>query len=154
MCKKRSRSLTVLVADDDADDRLLIRDAFQECQSQALLQFAIDGVDAINYLTRREKYERPEDSPRPGLILLDLNMPRKDGLETLKEIKNNPHLLDIPVVVLTTSNAQEDVCKMYAHGVSSFIVKPNSFDNLVKITQDLLHYWFEIVELPPLHAST
>lgn len=142
------KSITILIADDDAEDRMMIRDAFEENRLANDLRFVEDGEELIDYLTRQGKYKKLEDSPKPGLILLDLNMPKKDGREALKEIKNNPELKGIPVVVLTTSKAEEDIYRTYHLGVNSFITKPVTFESLVSITKDLGRYWFEIVELP------
>ncbi len=141
-------SITILVADDDADDRLMIRDALQENRLANNLRFVGDGVELMDYLLRKGKYASAESSPRPGLILLDLNMPKKDGRESLKEIKSDPDLRGIPVVVLTTSKAEEDVYRTYNLGVNSFITKPVTFESLVSITRELGRYWFELVELP------
>ena len=146
------KPISILVADDDADDRKMIRDAFHENRLADDLQFVEDGEVLMDYLHRRGKYQNPASSPRPGLILLDLNMPRKDGREALKEIKGDPELKRIPVVVLTTSKAEEDIYRTYNIGVNSFITKPVAFDSLVAITQDLGRYWFEIVELPSSHS--
>ncbi|MGZ3703112.1 MAG: response regulator, partial [Bdellovibrionota bacterium] len=121
---KTPRPISILVADDDADDRLMIRDALTENRLANGLNFVTDGEELMDYLLRKGKYSDPTNSPRPGLILLDLNMPRKDGREALKEIKANPNLRGIPVVVLTTSKAEEDVYRTYNLGVNSFITKP------------------------------
>lgn len=153
MDQKSPKSITILVADDDADDRLMIRDAFHENRLANDLKFVEDGECLLDYLNRRGKYEDPQSSPRPGLILLDLNMPKKDGREALREIKGDPKLRGIPVVVLTTSKAEEDVYRTYNLGVNSFITKPVTFGSLVSITRDLGKYWFEIVELPPEERS-
>ena len=102
----------------------------------------------MEYMLQQGKYSDPRDAPRPGLILLDLNMPRKDGREALQEIKSNDLLRRIPVVILTTSKAEEDILKTYDLGVNSFITKPVTFDGLVELMQLLGRYWFEIVELP------
>lgn len=142
------RPVTILIADDDNDDRLMIRDAFVENRLVNELRFVENGEDLMSYLLRIGRYEDPILSPRPGLILLDLNMPKMDGREALKEIKQNDLLREIPVVVLTTSKAEEDIYRTYNLGVNSFITKPVSFDALVGITRDLGRYWFEIVELP------
>lgn len=142
------KAITILVADDDADDRLMIRDALEENRLANDLRFVENGEELIEYLTRKGKYQNLENSPKPGLILLDLNMPKKDGREALKEIKSNPELRGIPVVVLTTSKAEEDIYRTYNLGVNSFITKPVTFESLVTITKDLGRYWFEIVELP------
>lgn len=148
MNSNRVNPITIVVADDDADDRLMIKDAFHESRLANDLRFVKDGEELMDYLGRKGEYSNHEQNPRPGLILLDLNMPRKDGREALKEIKNDPKLRSIPVVVLTTSKAQEDIYRTYDLGVSSFITKPVTFEALVAITRDLGKYWFEIVELP------
>jgi CheY-like chemotaxis protein len=145
---KPAHSVTILVADDDADDRLMIEEALRENRLSNDLRFVKDGEELLDYLLRKGKYSDPSLSPRPGLILLDLNMPRKDGREALKEIKSNQELRGIPVVILTTSKAEEDVYRTYNLGVNSFITKPVTFDSLVTIVRDLGKYWLEIVELP------
>lgn len=142
------RPLTILVADDDSDDRILMRDAFQETRLTSQLHFVQDGEELMDYLFRRGKYVNPLDSPSPGLILLDLNMPKKDGREALKEIKGHPLLRLIPVVVLTTSRAEEDVHRSYELGVNSFITKPVNFETFIEIIRTLTKYWFEVVQLP------
>jgi two-component system, response regulator len=148
MRTKPSKPVTILVADDDADDRLMISDALRENRLANDLMFVEDGEDLMDYLHHRGKYKDAATSPRPGLILLDLNMPKKDGREALKEIKQDAELRGIPVVVLTTSKAEEDIYRTYNLGVNSFITKPVTFESLVKITGELGRYWFEIVELP------
>jgi len=140
--------ITILLADDDADDRMLTQEALRESRLANDLRMVEDGEELMDYLTRQGKFARAEDAPRPGLILLDLNMPRKDGREALKEIKSDPALRQIPVVVLTTSKAEEDIYRTYDLGVNSFITKPVDFQGLVKAMQALGRYWFEIVELP------
>ena len=142
------KTITILVADDDADDRMMIKEALLENRLGNDLRFVEDGEQLMDYLLRRGKYQTEASSPRPGLVLLDLNMPKKDGREALKEIKSNPDLRGIPVIVLTTSKAEEDIYRTYNLGVNSFITKPVQFDELVAITRDLGRYWFEIVELP------
>ena len=141
-------TIAILIADDDPDDREMIRDAFEENRLNNELHFVKDGEELMDYLLQRGAYAG-EAVPKPGLILLDLNMPKKDGREALKEIKNDPHLREIPVVVLTTSKAEEDIYRSYQLGVNSFITKPVTFDSLVTITRELGRYWFELVELPP-----
>ncbi len=143
------RPTTVLVADDDPDDRLLIADAFEQANLPSDLQFVEDGEEVLDYLHQRGSHADPRRSPRPGLILLDLNMPRKDGREALAEVKAHADLRRIPVVVLTTSNADEDVLRSYELGVSGFIRKPASFEGLLEIVEALGKYWIEVVELPP-----
>jgi len=143
-----SKSIVILMADDDADDRLLAKDALAECRLANELHFVENGEELLDYLHRRGKYANLANAPRPGLILLDLNMPKKDGRESLKEIKDDPRLRTIPVVVLTTSRADTDISRIYELGANSFITKPVSFDSLVEVMKILGQYWFEIVELP------
>jgi CheY-like chemotaxis protein len=142
------KPITILLADDDADDRLLTRDALAESRLANELRFVEDGEELMRYLRREGRYSNPDLSPCPGLILLDLNMPRKDGREALREIKSDPSLRHIPIVVLTTSKAEEDIYRTYDLGVNSFITKPVTFDGLVNVMRGLGRYWFEIVELP------
>ncbi len=141
-------NIIILMADDDADDRLLAQDAFEENRLGNELRFVEDGEELLDYLYRRGKYVDPESSPRPGIILLDLNMPRLDGREALKEIKADPDLHSIPIIVLTTSNAEEDIARTYDLGVNSFITKPVTFEGLVEVIKKTGWYWLEIVELP------
>ena len=145
---KYGKPITILMADDDDDDRRLTKEALLEGRLVNDLRFVENGEELLEYLRRQGKYATG-DVPRPGLILLDLNMPRKDGRTVLREIKGDPELRQIPVVVLTTSKADEDVFKSYDLGVNSYIVKPVTFEALVDILQTLEKYWFEIVELPP-----
>jgi CheY-like chemotaxis protein len=142
------RPITILMADDDEEDLQMTQEALQESRLGNDLRFAFDGEELMDYLLRRGQYTDPADSPRPGIILLDLNMPKKDGREALAEIKANPDLRNIPVIVLTTSRAEEDIFRTYDLGVSSFITKPVTFDGLVSAMKVLAEYWFEIVELP------
>jgi len=146
--KTEGRPVMILMADDDADDRLMAKEALTEAHLTNELRFVEDGEQLVDYLKRRGKFSSPSDSPRPGLILLDLNMPRKDGREALKEIKEDPELRRIPVVVLTTSKADEDVFRSYDLGVNSFIIKPVTFEGLVEVMRGLGRYWFNIVALP------
>lgn len=141
------KPITILLADDDADDRMLAREALDESRLANDLRFVEDGEQLLDYLYRRGRYQT-EAAPRPGLILLDLNMPRKDGREALREIKADPNLRCIPIVVLTTSKAEEDIYRTYDLGVNSFITKPVTFEGLVQVMKVLGRYWFEIVELP------
>ena len=143
------KPITILLADDDEDDRLLTQAALAECRLANPLDCAEDGEELMDYLKRRGKYSALANHPLPGLILLDLNMPRKDGREALKEIRADPQLCRIPIVVLTTSKAEEDILRTYELGVNSFIIKPVTFESLVEIVKTLAKYWFEIVELPP-----
>lgn len=141
----------ILMADDDADDRLLAERALREYRLNNDIRFVEDGEELMDYLYRRGKYSAPGSAPVPGLILLDLNMPRKDGREALAEIKRDPVLHSIPVVVLTTSKAEEDIVRAYDLGVNSYITKPVSFQGLVDVMKTLSIYWFEIVKLPNHH---
>ncbi|HEY9601163.1 MAG TPA: response regulator [Allocoleopsis sp.] len=147
--KGRRHPVTILMADDDPDDCMLAREALAESRLANELYFVKDGEELLDYLYHRGKYAEPESSPRPGLILLDLNMPKKDGREVLKEIKADPHLRQIPVLVLTTSQAEEDIHHSYDLGANSFITKPVTFSSLIEVMRTLGKYWFEIVELPP-----
>jgi len=141
--------ITILMADDDADDRQLTREALEDARLINDIRFVENGEELMDYLRRQGKYAPPAEAPRPGLILLDLNMPRKDGRTVLKELKQDADLRAIPVVVLTTSKSDEDIYRSYDLGVNSYIVKPVTFEALVDILQTLEKYWFEIVELPP-----
>jgi CheY-like chemotaxis protein len=147
--KASGKPITILLADDDPESRLLVEDAFAESYLVNDLRFVRDGEELMDYLYHKGQYTDPASAPRPGLILLDLNMPRKDGREALKEIKGDAMLRQIPVVVLTTSKAEEDIYRSYDLGVNSFIAKPITFAGLVDVVKTLGKYWFEIVELPP-----
>ena len=140
--------ITILMADDDPEDVMLAEEALEEARLANNFYSVGDGEELLEYLRRQGKFSDPESSPRPGLILLDLNMPRKNGFEALKEIKDDPDLRRIPVVVLTTSRAEEDVYESYDLGVNSFISKPVSFDGLVEAMKVIGEYWFEIVARP------
>jgi CheY-like chemotaxis protein len=140
--------ITILMADDDVDDRMLTKEALEESRVRNNLYFVEDGEELLDYLNRRGKFTDAEQSPRPGLILLDLNMPRKDGREALREIKANPDLRRIPVVIMTTSKAEEDIFRSYDLGANSFITKPVTFERLVELMRTLGQYWIEFVELP------
>jgi CheY-like chemotaxis protein len=146
--KNEKKSIVILVADDDPDDCLLIREAFKRGLLVNGLRFVEDGEELMDYLRRRGKYEDPSSSPRPGIILLDLNMPRKNGREALKEIKSDPDLRSIPVVILTTSKEEEDIFRSYDLGANSYVTKPVTFAGLVNAIKSLGKYWLEIVELP------
>ncbi|MBX3274865.1 MAG: response regulator [Sandaracinaceae bacterium] len=148
MTRPQTRPITILYADDDADDRLLVREALEEAKLRNDLRTVADGEELMDYLLRRGAYTDPASSPRPGIILLDLNMPRKDGREALAEIKSHEALKKIPVIVLTTSQAEEDILRSYDLGVSSFVCKPVTFEAMVDKIAMIGRYWFEIVELP------
>lgn len=138
----------ILMADDDEDDCMLANEALTESRLQHKLYFVKDGEELMDYLYQRGKYANPKNAPPPSLILLDLNMPKKDGREALREIKTNPTFKHIPVVVLTTSKAEEDIQLSYYLGANSFIIKPITFASLVEVMQTIGKYWFDIVELP------
>lgn len=148
MAESSRQPITILMADDDEDDRMLARKALRGSRLANEMRFVVDGEDLLRYLRRRAPYAGGIDAPRPGIILLDLNMPKMDGREALTEIKADPELRQIPVVVLTTSRAEEDIVRTYDVGVNSFITKPVTFEGLVEVMQTLSRYWFEIVDLP------
>jgi CheY-like chemotaxis protein len=145
---RMKKTVTILIADDDQEDREMIQDALKSSRLLNSIQCVGDGVELLDYLEHRGRFTDQLLYPSPGLILLDLNMPRLDGREALREIKNNLHLRQIPVIILTTSKTEEDIFKTYDLGVNSFITKPVSFEALVNIMKTLGQYWFEIVELP------
>lgn len=142
------RNVTIVMADDDAEDREFAREALEEARVANPLHFVEDGEQLLDYLKRRGAFAHLEGQALPGLILLDLNMPRMDGREALARIKDDPDLRRIPVVILTTSKAEEDVFRTYDLGVNSYVKKPVDFEGLVDLMKALGRYWFEIVELP------
>ena len=143
------KSITILLVEDDPDDRMFTIRALEKSRLHNRIEYVADGEELMDYLYRRGPYAEADAAPRPGLILLDLNMPRKDGREALREIKSDPELRSIPVVVLTTSQAEEDVMRSYDLGVNAFITKPVSFVDLVESIGVLGSFWFQIVKLPP-----
>ncbi len=143
-----AENFTVLVADDDPDDQLLIKDALSEVRPNARVDFVADGVELLEYLRREGHFADRIDDPLPRLVLLDLNMPVKDGREALFEIKSDPAFWRTPIVIFSTSTAQADIRRAYQLGANSFITKPSSFDRLVEIVRVLDRYWFETVALP------
>lgn len=143
----QSQPITILAAEDDPDDRVLVVEAFQESGQDNSLYFVQDGIELLQYLRKQGSYTTPATAPRPDLILLDLNMPRMDGRDALAEIKADPVLRCIPVVVLTNSNAQEDILYTYDLGGAGFIIKPETFEGMVEVAKGLNQYWFEVVEL-------
>jgi CheY-like chemotaxis protein len=145
---KNTRKVTILIADDDEDDRLMTREAFEEVRILNEIVFVKDGVELLDYLYRQGEFSNPEASPRPGLILLDLNMPRMDGREALTMIKKDANLRSIPVTIFTTSKAEEDVVRSYNLGVNCFITKPVTYAGLVEVVKQLNSFWLELVELP------
>jgi CheY-like chemotaxis protein len=141
-----TKPISILMAEDDIEDQMLVREAFIEARLANDLAIVSDGEQLLDYLHKRGEYT---ECTRPHIILLDLNMPRKNGREALAEIKSDPLLKPIPIVVLTSSSADEDIVASYDLGVSSYILKPVTFENLVDLVKELGHYWLEIVELPP-----
>jgi len=150
---RKGTPIRILMADDDAEDRMLMREALMEGRIANELRFVEDGEELMDYLLCRGRYVDPNTSPPPGLILLDLNMPRKDGREALAEIKAIPKLRSVPIVVLTTSGVEEDILRSYDLGVGGFVVKPVTFAALVDTMKALGKYWFEIVKLPSEDAQ-
>jgi CheY-like chemotaxis protein len=147
------KPVVLLMADDDVEDCMLVREALADNRLANDLRLVHDGEELLAYLRHEGEYADHAAHPRPGLILLDLNMPRMDGREALGQIKSDPQLRKIPVVILTTSKAEEDICRSYALGVNSYITKPVTFDALVETVATLGKYWFEIVELPPAEGD-
>lgn len=143
-----NESVCILLADDDPDDRMLTERALKKSRLVNELRTVEDGEELMHYLRCEGPYADPEKAPRPGLILLDLNMPRKDGREALREIKSDISLRRIPVVVLTTSEAEHDILRSYDLGVNAFVTKPVTFDGLATALERLSEFWFEIVKLP------
>jgi CheY-like chemotaxis protein len=141
------RPVVILIAEDDDDDFLLTREALQSFLPQSGLKRVRDGEELVDYLRRRMKDE-PAEAPEPSLIFLDLNMPRKDGREALSEIKSHPQLRRIPVIVLTTSEAEEDVRRSYELGANSYICKPMRFEQFRSTIELICRYWFEAAALP------
>ena len=147
---KQSSPITILMADDDPDDRKMTSEAFLESRLTNDLRFVEDGEELLDYLHHRGKYAAEGAAPLPGLILLDLNMPRMDGREALREIKADPRLRSIRIVILTTSKAEDDIIRSYNLSAASYITKPVTFEGLVDVIKTLGKYWLEIVELPPI----
>jgi CheY-like chemotaxis protein len=150
---KKVNRVVILLADDDPEDCQLATEALQESRLANELHIVGDGEELMSYLHQNGKYNE-DNAPRPGLILLDLNMPKLDGREALRLIKADEKLRSIPVVVLTTSKAEEDIYRSYDMGANSFIPKPVSFEGLLEVTRGLANYWFDIVELPPTHDES
>ena len=146
---ENAKLIRLLMAEDDPEDQMLVRKAFERARLANTLTMVNDGEELLDYLYRRGAHA---GAPRPDLVLLDLNMPRVDGREALKVIKNDADLRTLPVIVLTTSSADEDIIRSYNLGVSSYIEKPVTFEKLVEVVTALGRYWFEIVKLPP-HES-
>ena len=138
----------VLVADDDPDDQLLIKEAISEVRPATQVDFVDDGVALLEYLCRGGRYAELIDTPLPRLLLPDLNMPIKDGREALFEIKSDPSFWRIPIVIFSTSKADQDIRRAYQLGANSYVTKPSGFERLVEVVRALDTYWFETVALP------
>ncbi|MDI9864555.1 response regulator [Flectobacillus sp. DC10W] len=142
------KHLPILIADDDEDDRFLIKAAFEECGSSISLFFVQDGLELMQYLNNENAYADANVYKQPSLILLDLNMPKKDGREIIQEMRANSNFRAIPIVVLSTSNAPSDIRTCYELGANSFITKPSSFEGLLEIIKNLQQFWFVTASLP------
>ncbi|ANQ49708.2 response regulator [Flammeovirga sp. MY04] len=140
--------MNIICAEDDPDDRMMTQEAFDECELKGDLTFVENGEELMSYLNRNNQFQELENQCLPDLILLDLNMPKKDGKDCICEIKKDPTLKKIPIVVLTTSNDEDDILKTYNLGVSSYITKPVQFDAMVDIFKTIHQYWFNTVRLP------
>jgi CheY-like chemotaxis protein len=146
--KKDRRPPIILIAEDDPDDRQWINEALVETHATAEIRFVEDGEELMDFLYHRGKYKSTSTLSFPGLILLDLNMPKKDGREALKEIKSEPRLRHIPIIILTTSKIEEDIFRTYNLGANSVILKPVTYSELIDIMRSLTNYWLEVTELP------
>jgi CheY-like chemotaxis protein len=143
-----AKSNVILMAEDDSDDRLLAQDALAEAGHGADMRFVENGMELMDYLHHRNKFSEAGSSPTPWLIILDLNMPKKDGREALQELKANPEFRQIPVLILSTSRADTDIARVYELGANSFISKPTAFNALVDVMRSIRDYWFKVVVLP------
>lgn len=143
----------ILVAEDDPDDRLFIRRALRENKIPNTVREVANGAELLDYLRGAGTFTSADAARRPGLILLDLNMPRKSGREALREIKNDPELRSIPVVVLTTSNAESDVTYSYSQGANAYITKPSTLPDLLELFKRIDAFWLKAVQLPITRGS-
>ena len=148
MMSEEKRRFNILIADDDSDDRQMIKEAFEENNFSSDFFFVEDGEDLVDYLNCKGKYSNDKTERCPDLILLDLNMPKKDGREALREIKSDPGLKSIPIIVMTTSKLKDDVVRSYNMGVNCFISKPTTYSELIEVTRSIIKYWFEVAQLP------
>lgn len=146
--KNSAHSLKILIAEDDPEDRMFIQDAFAELQLAAYTYFLEDGEALLKYLQHEPPYEDPNLYPRPNIILMDLNMPRKDGREALRDIKAHPQLRSIPVIIFSTSSDSSDIAESYQSGANSYLTKPVRFQDLVTMLRELKTYWLEMARLP------
>ena len=144
---RKSVSMTILIADDDSDDRMLLEQAMRQNGYHQDIRFVEDGEELMEYLRRQGRYNE-QNAPWPNMLILDLNMPRKNGFQALTEIKDDPRLRRLPVIVMTTSSADEDIARTYNSGVNSFVTKPFNFNRLVEMVGTLKTYWIDTVKLP------
>ena len=140
-------TIKILIVEDNPGDARLIREAFNEGKILNTSYVVKDGVEAMDFLHKHEEFS---NAPRPDLILLDLNLPKKDGREVLFEIKTDKKLKNIPVIILTTSQAEEDIAKSYDLNANCYITKPLDFGQFMKVIQSIEDFWFSIVKLPPV----
>jgi CheY-like chemotaxis protein len=145
---KEKKPLLILMADDDDEDFMLLSEAFDEAKLNGRIFRVKDGEELLDYLLYRGRFEDPETSPRPVIILLDLNMPRMDGMRTLAELRTHGILHRIPIIVLTASEAEDDIASSYELGAHSYIIKPVEFKTMVRMLRDFGRYWFDTVRLP------
>ena len=138
----------VLLVEDDAGDILMTKEAFEHYKIHNQLHVVTDGEQALEFLRRTGKYAK---APRPGLILLDLNLPRRDGLEVLAELKQDPVLRVIPVVILTTSQAEEDILRSYSLHANAYVSKPVDFERFIDVIRQIDSFFITVVKLPPEH---
>ena len=139
------KDIFILIAEDDADDRFLLKAAFEENGFKDQLHFVENGVEVLDYLNSLQPFDKEKKFPR--FILLDLNMPKKDGREVLKELKQHPELKKIPVVIFSTTNNEQEMRRCYELGANSYITKPNSFESLLKTVAALRSYWTHTTSL-------
>ena len=140
------KDIEILLVEDNPGDVRLTMEALKDCKMRNTLYVVEDGEEALSFLYKKGKYA---DAPHPDLILLDLNLPKKNGKEVLSEIKENPNLKRIPVVILTTSKAEEDILKTYDLHANCYITKPVDFDQFISVVRKIEDFWFSIVKLPP-----
>lgn len=148
MHRQCNRQIVILIVDDDPGDQELLRRSLETSEHRLTTRIVEDGEEALDYLMRRGPYADPAVAPRPDLVLLDLNMPKVDGREVLKTIRETPSLAALPVVVMTTSSRMDDIQDCYALGASSFITKPSRFDDFTNIVRSVESYWLTTVQLP------
>jgi CheY-like chemotaxis protein len=138
----------ILIAEDDADDRYLLQTAFSEIGYPDQIDFVENGIEVMNYLDNIYTSNNMEVKALPGFILLDLNMPKKDGREVLKELKQHPVFKKIPVIVFTTTKNEIEIKRCYELGANSYVVKPITFDALLKVVENIRSYWFQTASIP------